>query len=88
MADVARHLSLGGMGAPDVAGVRQLLLQIEEHENALSSTAFVAALEGAEPAAITHYVRQVMAHDLASPQSSVGQMLKRAGGAIIAPEFK
>jgi hypothetical protein len=29
-----------------------------------------------------------MAHDLARPKSSVGQMLKRAGGAIIAPEFK
>ena len=40
------------------------------------------------PAALTHYVRQVMAHDMASPTSSVGQMLKRAGGAIIAPEFK
>jgi hypothetical protein len=40
------------MGAPDVAGVRQLLLQIEEHEHALSSSAFVGALEGAEPAAV------------------------------------
>ena len=40
------------------------------------------------PEALAHYVRQVMAHDLANPQSSVGQMLKRAGGAIIAPEFK
>ena len=41
-----------------------------------------------DPGALTHYVRQVMAHDLASPQSSVGQMLKRAGGAIIAAELK
>jgi len=41
-----------------------------------------------DPGALTHYVRQVMAHDLTSPTSSVGQMLKRAGGAIIAPEFK
>jgi hypothetical protein len=41
-----------------------------------------------EPGALTHYVRQVMAHDLTSPPSSVSKMLKRAGGAIIAPEFK
>lgn len=41
-----------------------------------------------DPDTLSHYVRQVMAHDLASPQSSVGQMLKRAGGAIIATEFK
>jgi hypothetical protein len=40
------------------------------------------------PEGLAHYVRQVMAHDLASPKSSVGQMLKRAGGAIISPEFK
>jgi hypothetical protein len=29
-----------------------------------------------------------MAHDLASAQTAVGQMLRRAGGAIISPEFK
>lgn len=40
------------------------------------------------PEALTHYVRQVMAHDLASPKSSVGQMIKRAGGAIISPTLK
>lgn len=42
----------------------------------------------APPAAITHYVRQVAALDLASPKSVTGQMLKRAGGAIIAPQYK
>jgi hypothetical protein len=40
------------------------------------------------PEGLEHYVRQVVAHDLASTKSSVGQMLKRAGGAIISPEFK
>jgi hypothetical protein len=40
------------------------------------------------PEGLAHYVRQVMAHDLASTQSAVGQMLRRAGGAIISPEFK
>ena len=42
----------------------------------------------AEPAAITHYVRQVVAHDLGSPKSVTGLMLKRAGGSILAPQFK
>ena len=40
------------------------------------------------PEGLEHYVRQVVAHDLASTQSAVGQMLKRAGGAIISSEFK
>jgi hypothetical protein len=40
------------------------------------------------PEGLAHYVRQVMARDLASTQSAVGQMLRRAGGAIISPEFK
>lgn len=40
------------------------------------------------PEALAHYVRQVVAHDLGNAQSSVGSMIKRAGGAIIAPEFK
>ena len=40
------------------------------------------------PEGLAHYVRQVMAHDLASTQSAVGQMLRRAGGAIISSEFK
>jgi hypothetical protein len=40
------------------------------------------------PESLAHYVRQLVAHDLANPQSAVGQMLKRAGGAIIASEFK
>ena len=40
------------------------------------------------PEGLAHYVRQVMAHDLASTQSAVGQMLRRAGGAIIPTEFK
>ena len=45
-------------------------------------------IDGEKTSVLTRYVRQVMAHDLASPQSSVGLMLKRAGGAIIALEFK
>lgn len=42
----------------------------------------------AEPAAITHYVRQVVAHDLGNTKSVTGQMLKRAGGSILAPQYK
>lgn len=42
----------------------------------------------ADPNAITHYVRQVLAHDLGSAKSMTGQMLKRAGGAILAPQYK
>lgn len=42
----------------------------------------------ADPAAITHYVRQVVAHDLGNTKSVTGQMLKRAGGAILAPQYK
>lgn len=41
-----------------------------------------------QPEALQHYVRQVVAHDLGNAQSSVGRMIKRAGGAIIAPQFK
>ena len=40
------------------------------------------------PEALQHYVRQVVAHDLGNDQSTVGRMIKRAGGAIIAPQFK
>ena len=42
----------------------------------------------ADPAAITHYVRQVVAHDLGNTKSVTGQMLKRAGGSILAPLYK
>lgn len=42
----------------------------------------------ANPDAITQFVRQVVAHDLGNAKSVTGQMLKRAGGAILAPQFK
>jgi hypothetical protein len=42
----------------------------------------------ADPDAITQFVRQVVAHDLGNAKSVTGQMLKRAGGAILAPQFK
>jgi hypothetical protein len=40
------------------------------------------------PEALTHYVRQVVANDMGNAQSSVGRMIKRAGGAIISPQYK
>ena len=42
----------------------------------------------ADPAAITHYVRQVVAHDRGNPKSVTGQMLKRAGGSLLAQQYK
>ena len=41
-----------------------------------------------DPGALTHYVRQVVAHDLGNTNSVTGQMLKRAGGSILAALYK
>lgn len=45
---LGRHLSLGA-AAPDVADLRRLQEQAEQHVRSLASTSMIAALEGAQP---------------------------------------